>query len=301
MFDRIAQATNTRGDMHAAPALPRGGTRTFVKGALTPPCSNDNLNFPLLSVVEWLFCVRVWLLLSTLVRSFAWRFRREFREQQKESSISSLPKSRSSSVEAGQIEARGPSPAGVSRAVRSTSRGRDHRSSKRERGRGASVARRSRSRDLHRSRDRSEARTPTEGEETARRQREAERRERDRKEREEDRTRREARLAREREERRKRDREDEERRRRFREERGRKEWAKEAIRLASDIESLCDDCTMQNIMKCAALHPSAGSSHLHPHLTPTLTQAHHTAAHIHTQLPALSSSEIGTVLTYSLL
>ena len=81
------------------------------------------------------------------------------------------------------------------------------------------------------------------------------RRERDRKQREEERQRREERLVQEREERRKRDREADERRRIRREEREKQELADEATRLASGIRSLCEDCTMKDIMKCAALHP----------------------------------------------
>ena len=210
--------------------------------------------------------------------TLAWGHGREFRKQQ-ESSAPPEPRSRSSSVEAGQIKAEA-LPLTDARAARSRSspRGQDPKGSERETGRGAADAGSCKPRDRRRSRDGSEPLTVAE--EAARRQRrEAERVEWERTRLERERKHREREAQRERQET-QRAKERAERRRRERDEREKKEWAEDATRLASRIHSLCEDCTMKEIMTCAALHPFFPS--LLTPKSPKITS---------TQVKAMNSSE----------
>ncbi len=209
-----------------------------------------------------------------------WGLSREFREQQKDSSSTGVPRSRSSSEEAGQIMVNVPASADakIPGQCRSTPSGRDPNRMDRSASKAASETGHSKSRDrAHR-----EMCVETEKERADRKPREAERLEREERARVERRKRQEEWEAQKREERRRRQTEADEERRRDREEREKRESVREAGRLADSIKQLCQDCTTKDIMKCVALHPIAGLC-----LTLFSYMAHSMAASLHSHAARL--------------
>ncbi|CAL8464910.1 g4445 [Coccomyxa elongata] len=172
---------------------------------------------------------------------------REFREQQKDSSSTGVPRSRSSSEEAGQIMVKAPASADarVPGQSRTPPSGQDADRMDRSASKAASETGHSKSRDrAHR-----ETCIETEKERAEWKQREAERLEGEERARLERRKRQEEWEAQKREERRRRQTEAEEQRRRDREEREKRESVRDAGQLADSIKQLCQDCTTKHIMK----------------------------------------------------